>query len=165
MVRAQKRKILDRIYRFLKFIYIKLFRINDSPQKIALGFSLGVFLGVLPGTGPIVSLFLAMLFRVNRASVLLGCLLTNTWVSVAAFLLSIKAGSVIMRLDWHSVHASCLQFIKDSRRVNLLQLSTLKVVLPVIIGYFVISFVLAVLSYLAVVIMITKIKPKTNKII
>jgi uncharacterized protein (DUF2062 family) len=161
----QKRKIVDRIYRFLKFIYIKLFRINDSPQKIALGFALGVFLGVLPGTGPIASLFLAMLFRVNRASALLGCLLTNTWISIVAFLLSIKVGSVIMRLDWHSVHASYLQFIKDFHWVNLLKLSALKVVLPVIIGYFVVSFVFAALSYLAVIIVVTKMKLKRKKII
>lgn len=43
----------NRILRLLKLIYIKLFRINDTPQKIAQGFGLGVFLGILPGTGPI----------------------------------------------------------------------------------------------------------------
>lgn len=161
----QKRKIVDKIYRFLKFIYIKLFRINDSPQKVALGFGLGVFLGVLPGAGPIASLFLALLFRVNRASALLGCLLTNTWISIVAFLLSVKVGSVIMRLDWHSVHVSCLQFIKDFHWVNLLKLSTLKVILPVMVGYFVVSFIFAFVSYLAVIILVTKIKPKIKKII
>ena len=161
----KKKKTLDRIYRFLKFIYIKLFRINDSPQKIALGFGLGVFLGVLPGTGPIASLFLAMLFRVNRAGALLGCLLTNTWISVVAFLLSIKVGSVIMGLDWHSVHASYLQFIKDFHWISLLRLSALKVMLPVIIGYFAVSFVFAAFSYLVVVIALTKIKLKRKKII
>jgi len=161
----QKRKILSRIHRFLKFLYIKLFRINDSPQKIALGFGLGVFLGVLPGAGPIASLFLAMLFRVNRASALLGCLLTNTWISIVAFLLSIKVGSIIMGLNWHSVHASYLQFIKDFHWVNLLELSVLKVMLPVIIGYFVVSFMFAAMSYLAVIIVVTKVKPKRKKII
>lgn len=163
MVRVQKRKIIDKFRRFLKFIYIKLFRINDSSQKIALGFGLGVFLGVLPGAGPIASLFLAMFFRVNRASALLGSLLTNTWISIAAFLLSIKVGSIIMRLDWHSVHASWLQFIKDFHWINLLKLSALEVILPVIIGYLVVSFVFAVLSYLVVIIVVTKIKPKTKK--
>lgn len=161
----KKRKIVDKIYRFLKFIYIKLFRINDSPQKIALGFGMGVFLGVLPGAGPIASLFLAMLFRVNRASALLGCLLTNTWISIVAFLLSIKVGSIIMRLDWHSVHTSYLQFIKDFHWVNLLKLSALKVVLPVIVGYFVVSFAFAAVFYLVVIVVVTKIKPKRKEII
>lgn len=43
-------------------IYLKLFQINDTPQRIALGVGLGVFTGIIPGAGPIAALFLAMLF-------------------------------------------------------------------------------------------------------
>lgn len=105
--------MLNKISRSFRLIYTKLFRINDSPQKIALGFGLGIFLGILPGTGPVAALFLALLFRVNRASALLGCLLTNTWLSIVSFLFSIKVGSAIMRLDWHHVQDDYLQTLKN----------------------------------------------------
>ena len=165
MTRMHKREILDKIYRLLKFIYIKLFRINDSPQKISLGFALGVFLGVMPGTGPTATLLLALLFRLNRVSALLGCFLTNTWTTFLTFLLAIKAGSYIMGVDWHSVYAASQQLLKPLRWFELLKLSVLKIIFPVIIGYIVISLFFAFLSYLFALTVVTKIKPKTKKII
>jgi uncharacterized protein (DUF2062 family) len=165
MNRAKKRKIINKIFRFSKFIYIKLFRINDSPQKIALGFALGVFLGVMPGTGPTDTLLLALLFRLNRASALLGCFLTNTWTTILTFLLAIKAGSYIMGLDWHSIYAASQQLLKHFHWFDLLKLSALKILFPVIIGYIVISLFFAFLSYLFALVVVIKIKPKRKKII
>jgi len=63
---------------FFQLLYLKLIKINDTPQKIAFGFGLGVFSGIFPGTGPLAALFLALILRANRASALLGSLLTNT---------------------------------------------------------------------------------------
>ena len=59
---------LNNIKNFLRFVYAKLFSINDTPNKISLGLGLGVFAGILPGTGPIAAVFLALVFRANRAS-------------------------------------------------------------------------------------------------
>ena len=85
--------------------YERLFKINDSPQKIALGLGLGVFAGILPGTGPLAALFLAFIFRANRASALLGSLATNTWISFVTFVLAIKIGSAILEVSWLDVQA------------------------------------------------------------
>ena len=82
--------LIDRIRRTGRFLYLKLFRINDTPLKIALGFGLGVFLGVMPGVGPVVALLLAFIFRINRASALLGSLLFNTWSGIISLLLAIE---------------------------------------------------------------------------
>lgn len=148
------------ILRFLKLIYIKLFRINDTPQKIALGLGLGVFLGILPGTGPIAALFLAFVLRVNRASALLGSLLTNTWLSIVTFMLSIKLGSVIMKLNWQDVHQGWRLYLKNFHWLDLFNLSVLKIILPVIIGYFVVSFCIGFLVYLIAGIIISRVKHK-----
>ena len=45
--------------RVIHFIFDKLFKINDSAKKVALGVALGVFTGFFPGTGPAAALFLA----------------------------------------------------------------------------------------------------------
>lgn len=131
----KKQKSSIGILRFLKLIYVKLFRINDTPQRIALGLGLGVFLGILPGSGPLAALFLAFLLRVNRAAALLGSLLTNTWLSIATFLLSVKLGSAIMNLRWQEVYQK-------------------KIILPVIVGYFLVAFGLGLAVYLITLIIL-----------
>ncbi len=157
-----KRKNNNNILRFLKLIYIKLFRIHDTPQRIALGVGIGVFLGIIPGTGPIAAVFMALVLRVNRAAALLGSLLTNTWLSFLTFFLSIKIGASIMRVDWQDVHRNWVQFLKDFRVITLFKLATLKIILPVIIGYFVVAFCLGLIAYLVTLIIFTRIKKKVR---
>lgn len=142
------KKLKNSILRFPRLLYLKLFLINDTAQRIALGLGLGVFLGILPGTGPIAALFLAYLLRVNRAAALLGSLLTNTWLSIATFLLSIKLGSLIMGLSWKGVQSEWFAFWKDFHWLHLFKLSVLKIILPVLIGYLIVAFCLGLIVYL-----------------
>lgn len=128
--------------------YFKLFGINDTPQKIALGLGLGVFLGTLPGTGPIAALIVASIFKLNRASALLGTLLTNTWLSVVSFVLSVKLGSAILGVRWQEVYNSWLIFFKDFHLWNLFKISLLKIVFPVLLGYLMVSLFVGVIAYL-----------------
>jgi len=146
----------NRIKRSLRFIYLKLVRINDSPQRVALGLSLGVFLGLLPGTGPLASLALAFVFRLNRIAALLGSLLTNTWLSVATFLLSVKVGSYLMGFDWQVVYKGILILTKDFHWADLFKISVLKVIMPILIGYCVIGFFLALVVYLVALFILKK---------
>ncbi len=157
-----KREKSNNILRLLRLIYIKLFRIHDTPQKIALGVGIGVFLGIAPGTGPIAAVFMAFVLRVNRAAALLGSLLTNTWLSIVTFFLSIKIGASIMGVDWQDVHRNWGQFLKDFKVVTLFKLATLKIILPVIIGYFVVSFCLGLIAYLITLTIITRIRHESK---
>lgn len=153
-----KRKNNNNILRFLKLIYLKLFRIHDTPQRIALGAGVGVFLGIIPATGPIAAVFMAFLLRLNRAAALLGSLLTNTWLSILTFFLSIKIGASIMRVDGGDLQMNWAQFLKGFKVITLFNLATLKIILPVIIGYFVIGFFLGLIVYLVALIITTQIK-------
>lgn len=137
---------------------IKLFKINDTPLRIALGFGIGVFTGIIPGIGPIAALFLALVFRVNRVGALLGSLATNTWLSVVTFLLSIKIGSAIMQLSWQDIQRDWMLFLKNFHWLNLLKLSVLRIIFPVIVGYFVVAFCLGLLFYLITLVILSKIK-------
>ena len=139
---------------FFYNLFHKIVVINDTPQKISLGLGVGVFCGILPGTGPIAAFFLAMLFRVNRAAALLGSLFTNTWLSVLTFFLSIKLGSTIMKLDWQEAYKNWVIFLRDFHWLNLFKPPILEIVLPVIIGYLVIAFCLGLFSYLAAIILL-----------
>lgn len=152
------KKLKNSIIRFFKLIYVKLFRINDTPQKISLGLGLGVFLGIIPGTGPIASLFLALIFRVNRAAAVLGSLLTNTWLSIVTFILAIKLGATITKVNWQGVQNDWHLFLRDFSWASLFKLSVLKLIFPVIAGYFVIALFLGLVTYLIALIIITRTK-------
>ncbi|MCX5699865.1 MAG: DUF2062 domain-containing protein [Candidatus Omnitrophica bacterium] len=139
-----------------KFLFAKLFKINDSAQKIALGVGLGVFAGLLPGTGPAAALFLAFIFRANRASALLGGLLTNTWLSLVTFILAIKVGSVILKMNWQTVRQQAQGLLKNFGWAKFFKLSFLEVLLPVITGYLVMGLVLGALSYFLTLLIIRR---------
>ena len=151
---------LENIKRFFSSIFVKLFKINDTPQKIALGFGLGAFLGILPGTGPLVALFLAAIFKINKASALLGSLLTNTWLSFVTFLLALKIGAFIMGKDFSQTRLAILAIIKDFHFKNLLNVSIFEVILPLLVGFAIVSFLLGVVVYLVTLIIIKQIRRK-----
>ena len=133
--------------RTFKFFYLKLFRTNDSPQRIACGLGIGVFIGILPGAGPFAALITAMLLRVNRAAAVLGALITNTWTSLITFYLAIKLGAWATSLNWKDLYSQWQIIIKNFHWKSLLKLSFLKILLPVLIGYLFIAFILGLLAY------------------
>lgn len=141
------RPVLTKVSRFFKAVYLKLFRIDDTPQRIASGLGLGVFMGVLPGTGPIAALALAFLLRVNRASALLGSLLTNTWLSIPVFLLSLKAGAYITGVRYADLHRDWSGFL-----------------IPIIVGYAAVSLAIGIIAYVAALIVVKYINLKKDKL-
>lgn len=155
-------KIKNKIINFFQVIYVKFFKINDTPQRVALGLGLGVFAGIIPGTGPIAALFLAFLFRVNRAAALLGSLLTNTWLSFVTFILAVKVGAAILKVSWQAVFQDWLNLIKEFNWLNLFKASILKTILPVVVGYIAIAFFLGFTVYLITLFIIIKIKQRNG---
>ena len=153
---------VNRILRFFKIIYLKLFRINDNPQKIAMGIGLGVFLGIMPGTGPIAALFFAFLLKINKASALLGSVITNTWLSIPMFLLSVKAGSLATGLKYADICAVWNNFLKDFRWIELLHASVYKIIFPILTGYFIVSLVMGVFAYGFTLIILKRMKKKKS---
>ena len=145
-------KILNSVKRLFRNTYIQLFKIDDTTQRIALGLGLGVFLGLLPGAGPIAALFCSVFLRVNRAATLLGALLTNTWLSVVTFLLAINFGSAITGLNRQIIRQELTLLLKDFHWEKLFNLSVIKITLPLIIGYIIIGLSLGILTYCAVII-------------
>ena len=146
-----------------KLVYNKIFQIHDTPQKICVGFGLGVFTWIMPGTWIIAALFLAFLFRVNRAAALAGSLLTNTWLSLVTFLLSIKVGSAIMGLDWRQTYQTCSALIKHFQIRVLLEKAFFKVFLTLLIGYAVVAMIAASLAYLVAIILFKRGKANASK--
>jgi uncharacterized protein (DUF2062 family) len=155
---------LKTVFQPIKQVLIKLFNINDTPQKISLGFAVGVFLGIIPGTGPLAAFVAASLFRINRTSALIGSIITNTWISIISFLLAVKIGCAIMSIDLNKAYSDWLKFLTDFHWINLLKLSFLKLALPVIAGYLVIAFCLGLAVYLITLPLIIRLRNGKAKV-
>ncbi len=136
------------------FIYDKLFKINDSPRRIAVGFGLGIFCGLLPGTGPLAALFLSFVFKVNRLSALLASLISNTWLSLATFIFSIRVGSAILGMDQSLVYNEIKGKWGNVPWQELFKTSLESVILPIFVGYLVVSVFLGLVSYFVVLIVL-----------
>ncbi|WP_244147286.1 DUF2062 domain-containing protein [Desulfonatronovibrio hydrogenovorans] len=65
--------------RFTRYWYLKLSRIRESPHSVAMGLSVGVFVGCLPiiPFQTVVALGLAFAFRCNKIAAALGTWVTN----------------------------------------------------------------------------------------
>jgi uncharacterized protein (DUF2062 family) len=136
----------------------KLLAVKDNPHRTATSFAVGVFLGILPGTGPIAALTAAHFLRLNRPIALLGSLVTNTWLSILTFVLSIRFGASIMGLDWNTLYRQWLDFFQAFAWDKIFSVSFLQIVLPIAIGYTAISSVIALAAYGAVAVVLTMLK-------
>ena len=142
--------MLQHIKVFFSRLYSQLAKVNDSPQRIALGFGVGVFLGIFPGTGPVAALAAAYLFRINKATALLGSVLTNTWLSVVTFLAAIKTGAFVLGVRWQDIYDQSKGLFSHFQWNIFFNVSVLNIVLPVMIGYTVIGFLCGVVGYTVV---------------
>jgi len=94
----------------------KLFAIKDTPDSIALGSALGVFLGFTPlfGLKTLLALGLAWVFRANKIAAVVGVCLHDLLLPFwpALYLLEFNIGLWLL----HEPHQGPLRF--DVRRLN-----------------------------------------------
>ncbi len=79
----------------------KLLHIEDRPERTALAFAIGVFLGFSPflGLHTIAGLVIAFVFRLNRVAVLLGVWTNTPWSLIPYYVFSTRIGMWV--LDFH----------------------------------------------------------------
>jgi len=77
-----------------------LLHVNDTPERTAAAYALGVFLGFSPflGLHTIVAIALAFIFRLNRVSVLLGVYSNLPWIIAPYYAFTTVAGAAILRV-------------------------------------------------------------------
>jgi len=113
----------SRISRWLRYSYIRLVRINDSPHKVAWGLAVGVFLGISPtfGLGIIIALALAILFKFNKAAAILGSFIMNPFTAPFFWTASSVLGAFLANRDWHR---TLRMFQAFSANLSLIDLTT-----------------------------------------
>jgi uncharacterized protein (DUF2062 family) len=82
----------------------KLLHIEDTPQRTALAYSIGIFLGFSPflGLHTLMGLAIAFLFGLNRVAILLGVWTNTPWWIVPFYMSATWVGmwATGFRIDW-----------------------------------------------------------------
>jgi len=88
----------------LRDLVKKLLHIEDAPERTALAYAIGVFLGFSPFLGfhTLVGLAIAFLFRLNRVAILLGVWTNSPWWIVPYYAFATWVGMRAMGfwMDW-----------------------------------------------------------------
>ncbi len=127
----------------------RLLALDDTPERIALAFSLGVFLAFSPllGFHTILGLTIAFVFGLNRAAVLIGVFVNNPWTIVPIY----TAGAY---LGWYLFGFPTPPTLPDLSWNNLWHFGywrslfkEARVLRPLILGSTILCFVAAGVSY------------------
>jgi len=91
------------MHRF-KDLLKRLLQIEDTPERTALAFSIGIFLGFSPflGLHTLTGLAIAFLFKLNRVALLLGVWSNTPWWLVPYYTVATWLGMWVVRfqIDW-----------------------------------------------------------------
>ncbi len=125
----------------------KFFLINDTPYKIAAGFALGVFLGIIPGEGVTVTIVLASLFGFNRLAATSGVLATNMWSTFVVLPLAGQIGAWVFRENYQSLIEQFNATYHLGFKFLFSKYIFFEIALPMAVGFLIVSLGIALLSY------------------
>lgn len=136
--------------RFHQFVSI-----DEPPHRISLAFAIGVFIAFSPTIGlhTISAVAAAWLFKMNRAVIIAGSLVSNPWTMVFVYGSSICFGSFILQNE-----NSC--FI-ESLGKNELMAYPKTMLMPYLTGTIVLGIIVALISYFLLYMVLVMYKGKT----
>jgi len=88
----------NRLKRSLQRVYIRFIRIRGEPHNIALGFALGLFVGMSPSMGAqtVIAIFLAALLKWNKISAAIGVWITNPFTAPVIYFVTYRIGAKLL---------------------------------------------------------------------
>jgi hypothetical protein len=125
----------------------KFFLINDTPHKIAAGFALGVFLGIIPGEGVTATLVLAYLFGLNRLAAASGVLVTNMWTTFIVLPLAAQIGAWVFGESYQHLVEQFQAGHHLGYKFFLSKYIFFEIALPLAAGFIIVALIISLLAY------------------
>jgi hypothetical protein len=128
--------------RWLKLHYLKLLRLRDTPEKIAGGMAIGVFIGLFPTPwiGLILAPFLATILKQNRVASILGTLVMNPITQPVVYAVSYTLGVFLLGQGFQNPFL----IMKQS---GIMQWFGKDVIVPYLIGITIVTIIGTAISY------------------
>jgi uncharacterized protein (DUF2062 family) len=127
----------------------RLLAINDTSERLALAFAVGVFLSFTPFVGfhTLLAFAFAFLFGLNRVAILIGILVNNPWTYVPYYAIAARLGGHLIGFP---PYESLLEFRWAQLGDGAFWLQLLhhwRFLMPVAIGSTILAVLVALLSY------------------
>ncbi len=137
----------------IKVLFRKLLKLNNTPEEIALGIAIGIFIGVTPlyGFHTAIVVLLAMLIpRTNKIAILAGSNIsippTEPFISWAGY----EIGKFILKGNYPAIHWSMLKNFTFKNITNILY--------PLFLGSIILGAITSIISYFLILMIIRKVK-------
>jgi uncharacterized protein len=129
----------------LKKTYTRFLKIRGKPKEIALGFSVGIFIGMTPVIGfhTVIAIFIATLFKWNKISAALAVWITNPFTAPFIYSMTYFVGAKAMGLT-RAYRLS--DGLSSSTFIDMIK-KTPEIFGAMTIGGFIIGIPLSVISY------------------
>jgi uncharacterized protein len=147
----------------LKQYFNKFLALNDTPERIALGFAVGVFISFSPllGFHTVLGVFVAVAFGLNRAAVITGLWVNNPWTLLPFYSAATYLGRKLIGFtptafppfNWHEI------FRRDFWIQVLQQWPILK---PLAIGSIILAVFASAISYMLVLYWMRQLKSRIS---
>jgi uncharacterized protein (DUF2062 family) len=147
------KKFIEKIKKF----FLRFLLINDTPHKIAAGFSLGAFLGIIPGEGLGATLVLSSLLRFNRLAATAGVLTFNIWSTFFALPPATFVGSFLFQKNSQEILSDFHRnFDLIGYKVFLSKMIFFDLALPLAVGFLIVAGIIALFLYLLLYFLLCK---------
>jgi len=136
----------SRVYNALRKVYDRLVKIRGEPREVALGFALGIFIGMSPTIGfqTAIAVFFASILKWNKISAAVGVWISNPLTAPFIYGITYLIGANLLGIEKAD---SSLSDTLDSTTVFALLLKTPEIIWVLIIGGVIIGLPLAVFGY------------------
>jgi uncharacterized protein (DUF2062 family) len=95
------------LIRQIKLNLLKFIRLRGTPDEIAKGMALGIFIGMTPtfGSQMLIAIFFAFLLKENKLAAVLGVWITNPVTAPFIYALEYESGRLLLGMDRVSLPA------------------------------------------------------------
>lgn len=133
------------LVRQFKLNLLRFVRLQGSPEEIAKGFALGIFIGLTPtfGVQIVLAVFCAMLLGENKLSAALGVWVTNPLTAPFIYAAEYELGRIMLGMD--------LVQLPGEFSLSALRTLSWEVLLPLTLGSLIIGSLGAFAAYLLAV--------------
>ncbi|EKE12051.1 MAG: hypothetical protein ACD_14C00032G0005 [uncultured bacterium] len=137
-------------YKKIETFFQRFFTLDDTPNNIAAGAALGIFLGIVPGEGLATTLVITALIGINKASATIGVLATNMWGTIAVLPLATFIGGWVFRIDSARLASEFKATYNLGFKYFLSKAIFFDLALPLIVGFITSAGLIALVFYLIV---------------
>src|SRR5262245_44456119 len=138
----------------VRWWFERLLHVNDTPERTALAFTLGVFVGFSPFLGfhTVIAITLAFIFNLNRVAALLGVYSNLPWIIAGYYAFTTMLGAAVTHTRLPVDFRERLVLLFDSSFSNgefwrQLTLVVRPLVLPYMVGSFIGCTIVALFAY------------------